>query len=226
MKEFSFKDIDFKKVMVRIQYEKDKMEKKEWIKKREKAGISDQVSSNVFAGGQQPSIEFIVKFASVTGKPIEYYLYGEEVFVEINRSNYVEIPLIKDFLDDGFNVIYMKNTKSCVYNYKWLKIIANDPHSLLCMRVHGDSMSPFIMNGDCVKIDTNRKNLSDGSLYAFHFHGSYQITIRRIAADLNKIEIIPENPKYKTHTVKTDEINVIGQIILLKRLYIMVSENF
>lgn len=223
----SFFWIDFEKVRKRLEEEKVRMGSKKWREMREKYNFGSSDDTNVFGKTQKrPSFEYIIKIAKMVEKPIDYFLYGDEFFTDPTKSGYIEIPVIKDYLSDEFEFIRDKNTKACCYNFKWLKIVVDNPLDLVSMIIHGDAMSPTLQNGDCIIINTGDTKLVDGGIFACNFEKSKQIVIRKFAFEPNKIEMLCDNPVYKQSIIKEDEIKIIGRIIISKRLYIMVMENF
>lgn len=221
---------DFMRDRIKYELNQHTKEDKKILKNKiiEISGIKRNTISNILGKAKQNmSLEFVAIAAQVLKKPLEYFLYGREISKDKDiGANYIEIPRIKDYLNEDYEFIYERNNKACFYNYNWLKVISENPKAIVCLIFFGDSMEPMIMNGDSIQIDTNRKTLSDGKLFAYHFKNSHHIMIRKFSFQMNQINIIPENQSYQSFSLNPEDINIIGQIILLKRLYIMVNTNF
>jgi phage repressor protein C with HTH and peptisase S24 domain len=78
------------------------------------------------------------------------------------------------------------------------------------MNVKGDSMAPTIKNGDTVLIDTARRNVYDGNIYALRLDQT--IAIKRLSLlPGNRIMILPDNKaEYPPYYAELKEVNVIG----------------
>lgn len=67
--------LDFDKIKERIEHERDDMIPSKWAIK---VGVSINVVTNIHGKtNQKPSLEYVVAVARATGKPVDWYLYGE-----------------------------------------------------------------------------------------------------------------------------------------------------
>ena len=68
--------LDFDEIRNRIELDMSKIKPGEWAKA---IGISKSLISNVHGGSkrQNPPLPYIIAVARHTGKPVEWYLYGE-----------------------------------------------------------------------------------------------------------------------------------------------------
>ncbi len=96
-----------------------------------------------------------------------------------------------------------------------------NPKNLKVIEVIGDSMEPTLQEGDLIVIDTSYSHTVDG-IYAININN--EVFIKRLQFNLNgTIEIISDNPRYKTQIYNPNEnnqihFNVIGRkIILIQR---------
>lgn len=89
--------LDFQAIMARINKEKDKCERGEW---RKKINVSSKIITNVHGKVEQkPSIEYIIAVARGTGRPIEYYLWGDE-----ENQNEIRLSMGGKSLDKNKNI--------------------------------------------------------------------------------------------------------------------------
>lgn len=93
---------------------------------------------------------------------------------------------------------------------------------VLIIRTQGDSMSPTILSGDRVIIDTGHRIPSPDGIYAVRDrYGS--IVVKRLQVlrkgDPPRVKIISDNPHHPEEEVGADEIGIVGRVLWsLKRL--------
>lgn len=194
---------------------------------RAKIGITIKYFKNIQKdriGKYHPSLPLLVKIAWAVNKSTDYFLYGKDVEAP-EEEKLINIPHIENYLDNDGNIILKECVAGCYYNYRWLKLLCSDPAKLFCMAIYGDNMDCTLVHGDRVKIDTNQRNIINSGIYAFHFKDDKQIIIMRLLTELGKIVAVSDNPKYNKTTISYSDIVIIGQVILSKRLYIMVPSG-
>jgi hypothetical protein len=77
--------LNYDKIRGRIDIDKSLHKPAEWAKK---VGVSKNIVTNIHgATKQKPSLEYIVAVSRVTGKPIEWYLYGHTAYE--SRASFV-----------------------------------------------------------------------------------------------------------------------------------------
>jgi len=220
-KRIILKGIDFEAVRHRLIEEKEKFGKKEWIKIRESAlkyttGVKrpDQIFSNIIGKGdkfQNPSMELIYIISKAIGKPIEYFLYGEEP--EEAEKTFIKIRHIATYTENDNSLIEIDAHEFCYFKYEWLKKITNDPWNLVCMVMEGDTMTPTIQRHSIVLINTSKKTIKDGLIFAFNLSKLKHIQIKRLAFCGDKIAIISDNKElYEKTFMELDKINIIGEV--------------
>lgn len=80
----------------------------------------------------------------------------------------------------------------------------------------GDSMTPYIMNGDKLVIrHFEMEQIKDNSIYVFCYED--EIFIKRLSKNIDEIIIKSDNPEYSTKIVPVEKINVIGEVVGLMR---------
>ena len=83
----------------------------------------------------------------------------------------------------------------------------------------GDSMSPFINNGDKLIIEHWENNqIIDNKVYVFCYKS--EIFVKRLSKNLDEIIIKSENPTYSTRIIKGEdmnEISIIGRVVSVLR---------
>lgn len=104
MKKFDL-NLDYGKIRKRIDIDIGDTRPKDWAKR---TGVSINVVSNIHgkSGKHYPSLQYIIAVSRVTGKPVEWYLYGEKPEnhtvhnVADSRTQYVAYPDSLDTLPE------------------------------------------------------------------------------------------------------------------------------
>jgi DNA-binding Xre family transcriptional regulator len=80
------------------------------------------------------------------------------------------------------------------------------------VNVSGDSMEPTLYNGNIIFVDTSKKDLNKGGVYAFsNQHGVF---VKRIQKRIDgKLDIISDNKEYPVQEVFPTEIEIKGKIV-------------
>lgn len=170
------------------------------------------------------SLPLLVKMARVVKKPTDYFLYGEEAS-PLARLDLIDIPKIKNVLDENMQFQYEKTMPGSLFNVEWLRKITNTPEKLVHMNFYGDSMENKLFNGDRLAIDTSETKIVDGAIFAFHYNKTPQIVIRRLFHQNGDIVLVPDNKRYPTKTIKKTDIIIIGRVIMSRRVYI-INQDF
>jgi transcriptional regulator with XRE-family HTH domain len=77
--------LDYKEIKKRIETDKSHFKAGKWS---ELTGVSKNTISNIHgkAGKHNPSLQYIIAVARVTGKPVEWYLYGDKAAPRIHEQ--------------------------------------------------------------------------------------------------------------------------------------------
>ncbi|SIN78283.1 LexA family transcriptional regulator [Halodesulfovibrio marinisediminis] len=106
-----------------------------------------------------------------------------------------------------------------IFKESWLAQ-KGTPSAMVLMDVIGDSMEPFICQGDTVLVDQSQTTLRPDVIYAVGIDDS--IMVKRVAAEHDKITLLSDNPAYSPITVQGDELlsfRVIGRVVWSARDY-------
>lgn len=81
----------------------------------------------------------------------------------------------------------------------------------VAVKIVGDSMSPALLDGTIVGIDTSDKQVVSGRLYAvwFKYEG---ITIKRVFISTDRVILKPDNPTF--HEVNIPKIDVSSSLVI------------
>lgn len=131
------------------------------------------------------------------------------------------IPLAETQLSAGGGAFVISEEIEGYYAFRksWLNRVASSTKNLVLMRILGDSMAPTIQNDDTVMIDTGRKSLKEGMIYAIRVDST--VMIKRLSLRLGgKIQIISDNrQEYESYEAELKDLHVIGQIIFFCRTF-------
>jgi transcriptional regulator with XRE-family HTH domain len=93
---------------------------------------------------------------------------------------------------------------------------------LLVLDTTGDSMTPTLMSGDRVVVDTGHKTPSPDGLYAIRdtFEG---IVVKRLQLMRKsrpvRVKIISDNPNHATEEVPLNELEIVGKVLCGLKLF-------
>lgn len=129
------------------------------------------------------------------------------------------VPLIESLLSsDGCEFVLNKQQGEIgSFRKNWLEKVTNNPNNVVLMHVIGNSMFPTINNGDIVMIDTERRYIYDGNIYALRLEKT--IVIKRLSLLPGNIIMILSDNKAESPPFKANskEICVVGQVIWFGR---------
>jgi len=129
------------------------------------------------------------------------------------------VPMAEAHLSAGGGAFVLSEQMGEMYSFRkeWLRRVASSPRNVVLMNVRGDSMAPTIKNGDSVLIDTGRRHVYDGNIYALRLDET--IVIKRLSLlPGNRIMILSDNKaEHPPYNAEAKEVQVIGQVVWLAR---------
>lgn len=138
-----------------------------------------------------------------------------------DESSFDFIPMVEAELSAGGGAFVQSEDVKGYYAFRkdWLRRVASGPKDMVLMRVIGDSMAPTIQENDTVMVDTGRKQIREGCIYAIRF--DHTIMIKRLSfRPGGKVQIISDNREYQPYEADIKDINIIGQVIFFSRVLI------
>ena len=93
-----------------------------------------------------------------------------------------------------------------------------DVNNLKTFTASGDSMADTIDDGNLLLVDTGRKDFNNGGIFILQKNNEW--FVKRLQLRFSgELDIISDNPKYKTDTIKpNDDIEIIVQGKVIKNL--------
>ena len=160
-------------------------------------GASKGTVSNWFNGNNSPNAEFIEPLARLLKTTAAWVLTGNENLLPTKvdellpldgfdlwdddtplRDDEVKVPIFTDVeLSAGVGSCLVMETKGRFIRFSKRTLRDNnvDKSAAACAKVHGTSMEPLIMDGATVGIDTSKKMIKDGRIYAINHSGMMRV---------------------------------------------------
>jgi hypothetical protein len=96
------------------------------------------------------------------------------------------------------------------------------PSRLLVLETNGDSMTPTIVSGERVVIDTGHKTPTPDGLYAIR-DTFENIVVKRLqvlrSARPTRVKIISDNPNHPSEETPLGELEVVGKVLCCLKLF-------
>ena len=175
-----------------------------------KASVSLQSTRNRIYKGRFPTIEETLRLLKVLGLSVEQFFGVEEEHLDsILKNDVMVIPVMDQAFSAGKGQFIPDDEEVKEYISVPAEL-ARYGKNLAACRVKGDSMEPTLFDGDTIICD---KNGYDGD-------GVYIITyqssgfVKRLQFTNDQVQIISDNPRYKTMTESTqsDDFTVVGKV--------------
>lgn len=160
-------------------------------------GASKGAISHWVNGTTQPSGENLLSLAKCLKCSPEWLLSGEAEKIEVRESNAewhagfelwdgdtplrddeVALPFYREVeLAAGSGSTFVQENGGCKLRFakSTLKKSRVEPHHAACVTVSGNSMLPVLRHGTTVGIDTSKKSIIDGEMYAIDHDGMLRV---------------------------------------------------
>lgn len=175
-----------------------------WL--RNESGTMKPIISieTVTVGKQESSLAPILAWEHESDLPQGDYVFIPRLEVHLSAGNgreQVEVELIKR-LPQAFRADWIREKKL-------------SPNKLASMNVEGDSMEPFIWDGETVVIDTSQTAVKDGKVYALWYDGGERVK-RLYRLPGGALRIVSDNQNHAAIEVLADQIEgvrIIGRVV-------------
>jgi len=181
---------------------------------------------------RSPDIATLRKIAGAGGVKVEWLLTGDGPVGVHESSEIIEARETPEaaYSDDLVEVkVYDMCAASGPEDFPGggpignLRIPAGDfKRGRVAVRVRGEGMSPTVLDGAIVGVDTSDRDLISGKLYAvwLDYEG---VTVKRVFVSPGAIALKPDNPAFPETTIpvttKTDRDFIIGRVVWLYQRY-------
>lgn len=171
-----------------------------------KAGIGYSTVHNYLQAVSSPTLENLVLLAKAGGVSVEWLATGKEFSESANTDQAEELLKIPFINGDDFLLL-----DSDVF-----PDLQEKAESLAALRVSTDVMEPTFLVDSILLINQNHKQLKDGKVVVLHKEGNY--LYKRVQVVLDGYNLISDNSKYSTITVKEDSLSsfdVLGEVLVV-----------
>lgn len=140
-------------------------------------------------------------------------------FESPNPEYFDVVPVTEAHLEAGGGSFVISEDIWEYYAFRkdWLKGVTTNPRNVFLMNVKGSSMDPTIRDGDIIMIDTGRKRIYDGYIYALGIGET--IAIKRLETlPGGRIRIISDNrSEFPPYEINAQDLRLLGQVIWTAR---------
>lgn len=114
-----------------------------------------------------------------------------------------------------FNCEHDDLLESRPYLESWIQQHHYKLDKLKVFKINGNSMSPFLCEGDSITVDTAQTDILNDKVYAFCYAGNYRVS--RLRKKMNgDVQVIFDNPSWDHEIIIADEAKhllIIGRVI-------------
>lgn len=189
------------------------------------AGVNLSFVYDIFRGkSENPNLERLDRLAGALKVERNWLLHGlgevegESPILENPDLAFVAIPYVnvRPSMGGGQHVDLEPNHgRPYHFQKSWIRHdLKANPADLRIMHVVGDSMTPTLLDGDIVLVDTGRRIPSPPGVFVLH--DGMGLVAKRLEhipnSDPARVRIISDNGYYSPYEGLADEINVIGRI--------------
>ncbi len=179
----------------------------------QKLGITQNSYTNYITGKRELPTDVVLKIKQLFDINIDWLLTGKgNMYNTKTQHSLYKIPILSLQASAGSGIHnYEIEDKNIIYLPKKIFKTPQKEENLKIIEVIGDSMEPTIKDGSYVIIDTSKKELIDGGIYAINLDN--QILIKRLQKIPNGIKIISDNKNYSDIIYNPQETNINFHII-------------
>ena len=179
-------------------------------------GISESTVYDYFNGHTLPSpesIDKLARFFHVDKGQLDPRYAMPENLTPIDQSHLIEIPLI-GHIACGEPITADQNIEGYITEYFPESV---DPDSIFALKCEGDSMEPYILDGDIAYI-RQQPEVEDGEIAAVLVDGDTRATLKRVKKVGDQVFLLPDNPRYSPIVLDEDHPGkIIGKMIKMSR---------
>ena len=132
------------------------------------------------------------------------------------------LPLVEPRLSAGAGAFVLSEAVETYYAFRksFINRIATSYKNVVLACATGNSMERTIYDGDSVMIDTGRRSIEDGKIFAVRFGET--IAIKRLSLLPNdKVLVISDNrDEYAPYEASIEDIHVIGKMLISSHIHV------
>lgn len=161
--------------------------------------------------------ELAIQLEAEYGIPFKWWMTGKgsTEIIQQTESNCIELPLITASAGGGYS--QLDNEIILVDKSQFEELGFRTFDRFVGCKISGDSMQPYINDGDLLIVDTNCE-VTDGRIYIINAFGD--LFCKKIRKGISYFIMESVNPNYPEEKFNRDEmtgINIIGQVVTVIR---------
>ncbi|MCK9264046.1 MAG: hypothetical protein M0R18_09515 [Deltaproteobacteria bacterium] len=129
------------------------------------------------------------------------------------------VPMAKAQLSAGNDAFVLSEDMQGYYAFRkdWLSRAVSSSRNAVLVHVTGNSMATTIIENDVVMLDTGRRHIYDGKIYALRMDST--VMVKRLALrPADRTLIMSDNKdEYEPYEADRKDIHVLGQIVWFAR---------
>ena len=187
------------------------------------SGISAVMIGKYETGQSEPSRDKLIALSVATGVNVEWLVTGNGAMRrgEVEGwppEGYVSIPRYEIKASAGAGAMVHSEQIVDVMSFKsdWLKVsLGLSPASAAVISVYGDSMEPYLTDGDLILIDTGVNRVSNNAVYVIQYGDSLLVKRIQLKGD-DTVIVKSDNPHYEPETFRGDaaeRLRVVGRMV-------------
>ena len=212
-KDINEQDLAFRLKVVR---QVKKMGQSELAKK---VGITNVTLSKYEQGHTAPTADIIEKIAKVLGCDPGWLFAGKtekDKYIQANETSasYVFIRQNPGEISAGHGIMPENAFEMKIaFRREWIQR-KGDSRDMSLIRIKGDSMENTLFADDLVLVNHSIKSIApEGGIYALAIDDHIMVKRLQLLWAAKKVQVISDNPKYKTLEVEENKININGRVI-------------
>ncbi|MGN0902411.1 MAG: XRE family transcriptional regulator [Succinivibrio sp.] len=175
-----------------------------------------------------PAANRVAKIAEALGVNIMWLISGEGSMYsnvialdneEFPSADFIQIPESAVSFGAGEcpepTYEELRETLPATYRKDFFSRHGLNPHKCKRVRVQGDSMSPLILDGDCILIDCEHvDHIDNGAVYAIAY--DHNLMVKRLISQFGRLVIKSENTSYPDVILSEEEaqnVIILGKVI-------------
>jgi phage repressor protein C with HTH and peptisase S24 domain len=186
-------------------------------------GVTTATYNRYEKGHREPTAGLLVRMVKLApGISSEWLLTGiGEPFGQddANRdANLVQVAVLREpMTGDAQAPAQLEPNEVIAFSRRWVRHeLKCDPESLALTEMAGDSMSPSILPGDLMLVRRDPESPVHDGIYVLRVGDAIQV--RRLQwLSPDEVEVLPDNPLYKSRTMSPAELRqgrqVIGRVV-------------
>lgn len=175
--------------------------------------VAQSAVGNWESGARQPNLDRIRQLASFFEVSVGYLLGAEDR--PARDSDRYRVPVL-GYVRAGLPL----TAEEQVLGFEDVSREIADAGDHFALRVQGDSMEPYLLEGDVVIV--RRQEDVDSGDTAVVLIGGEDATVKKLIKHENGVSLVASNPKYSPYVFTADEVQslpvcVLGKVVELRR---------